>query len=103
LLAHIGEVKGQAFNLGGGPENAVSLREVLAEIATLTNSPPRLGNGAWRNGDQLYFVADTHKLQETVGWRARMGWRDGVRDLARWLRDSRADEEFAPARGRSVA
>ena len=32
----IDDVAGRAFNLGGGPDNAVSLRQLLAHIATLT-------------------------------------------------------------------
>jgi CDP-paratose 2-epimerase len=103
ILAHIDEVSGEAFNLGGGPENAISLRELLAEIEILTNRPLGLRHSDWRNGDQLYFVADTHKLREAVGWRPRMGWRDGVHDLARWLRQRGANEEPLPMRGRSVA
>ena len=33
VLASIDSISGRAFNLGGGPENAVSLRQVLHEIA----------------------------------------------------------------------
>jgi CDP-paratose 2-epimerase len=38
-----------------------------------------------RTGDQLYFVADTASLADSVGWRPSIGWRDGLRDLAEWL------------------
>jgi len=90
VLAHIDEVSGEAFNLGGGPANAVSLGEVLAEIAGMLGDELRLDHGDWRQGDQLYFVADTRKLGHAVGWRPRVGWREGVRDLTRWLADRRA-------------
>jgi CDP-paratose 2-epimerase len=103
LLSHIEDVKGQAFNLGGGPENAVSLRELLAEIAALSNHEVRLSRADWRRGDQLYFVADTRKLQKATGWRARMGWRDGVRDLARWLTEDGRVVLPLPEPGRNVA
>jgi len=89
VLAHIDALKGQAFNLGGGPENAVSLRQLLAEISGITRSELGLDFGDWRQGDQVWFVADTHKLQAATGWRPAMGWRDGVRDLADWLRTNR--------------
>ena len=103
LLDHIEDVTGQAFNLGGGPENAVSLRELLAEIAALSNHEVRLSRADWRRGDQLYFVADTRKLQKATGWRARMGWRDGVRDLARWLTEDGRVVLPLPEPGRNVA
>jgi CDP-paratose 2-epimerase len=85
VLANIDKVSGQAFNLGGGPGNAVSLRMVLAEIAELTGRAPLVTHEDWRAGDQHYFVADTGKLREALGWRPAVGWREGLRDLARWL------------------
>jgi len=85
LLAGIDQVKGQAFNLGGGPFNAVSLHAVLAEIAALTGKEVDYGKDTWRTGDQFYFVADTRRLTGAIGWHARIGWREGLRDLARWV------------------
>ena len=85
LLADIDRLTGTAFNLGGGPANAVSLHAVVAEIEAATGAAPRLTREDWRTGDQLYFVADTRRLQQAIGWQARIGWRDGLRDLATWL------------------
>jgi CDP-paratose 2-epimerase len=84
MLGAIERVSGRAFNLGGGPSNAVSLRAVLDEIAVLTGREVACSYQGWRTGDQLYFVADTRRLSEAVLWRARIGWREGLRDLAAW-------------------
>jgi CDP-paratose 2-epimerase len=84
VLGAIERVSGRAFNLGGGPSNAVSLRTVLDEIAVLTGREVACSYQGWRTGDQLYFVADTHRLSEAVLWRTRIGWREGLRDLADW-------------------
>lgn len=89
LLDRIGDVSGRAFNLGGGAANAVSLRTVLDEIAIITGTSAQTGFEPWRQGDQLYFVADTGRLQQATGWRAKMGWRDGLWHLADWLRANR--------------
>ncbi|TIV97942.1 MAG: NAD-dependent epimerase/dehydratase family protein, partial [Mesorhizobium sp.] len=85
VLARIEDLKGQAFNLGGGPRNAVSLRLLLAEIADMTGSDIAIRHDHERTGDQPYFVADTRKLQATIGWQAHVLWREGVCDLANWL------------------
>ncbi|TPI32674.1 NAD-dependent epimerase/dehydratase family protein [Mesorhizobium sp. B3-1-6] len=85
VLARIEDLKGQAFNLGGGPNNAVSLRVLLAEIAEMTGSDVALRHDRERVGDQPFFVADTRKLQAAIGWQARIPWREGVCDLASWL------------------
>jgi CDP-paratose 2-epimerase len=90
VLANIEAVRGEAFNLGGGPQNAVSVNQVLAEIEGLVGTRLTTTQGEWRRGDQLYFVADTSALERRVGWRASVGWRDGIRRLRDWLAASRA-------------
>jgi CDP-paratose 2-epimerase len=97
VLANIAKVRGRAFNLGGGPRNAVSLNTVLREIGQIVGKPLALSRDEWREGDQLYFVAETSRLSAELGWSAQVGWRDGLRDLADWLR-SRDAEIQAPAR-----
>jgi len=91
VLASIDRLKGEAFNLGGGPPNAVSLRILLDEIARIVGRNVETVPGQWRQGDQLYFVADTSRLTVATGWKARVAWRDGVRDLAEWLAANRLD------------
>ncbi|MBP2550659.1 CDP-paratose 2-epimerase [Neorhizobium galegae] len=94
--AAIAHVKGEVFNLGGGPQNCVSILAVLREIEKLTGRPLETGFGEWRAGDQLFFVADTRKLADRLGWQARMRWRSGLQHLADWLRTHRfADESSA--------
>ncbi|MDQ0457844.1 NAD-dependent epimerase/dehydratase family protein [Rhizobium paknamense] len=85
----IGRVSGRAFNLGGGAKNAVSLKSLIREMDQVTGQRAVVRHGPWRAGDQLYFVADTRLLQETTGWRAEVGWRDGVRRLHDWLVEHR--------------
>jgi CDP-paratose 2-epimerase len=85
LYDNIGKVQGGVFNLGGGPANAVSLRQVLQEIADVTGRAPVVEHDEWRTGDQLWFVADTRKLESRIGWKPRTDWREGLRNLALWL------------------
>ena len=102
VLANIKAVSGRAFNLGGGTGNAVSLKTVLDEIAALTGDRLPLSYGDWRKGDQYYFVADTRVLQSELGWRAEVGWRDGLRRLCAWLEDNRSPRT-APLPTRAIA
>ena len=85
ILENIDRLSGQAFNLGGGPTNAVSLRMVLDEIAAMTGRPVRISHADQRPGDQVFFVADSGRLAERAGWQPTIAWRDGLRDLAEWL------------------
>jgi len=95
---------GKLFNLGGGPRNAVSLVQLLAEIETLTGRPIPLETADWRTGDQRYFVADTSKLEKQLGWRANVSWPAGVLHLAQWLSSERfGGRGLVPARRRVQA
>lgn len=87
LLQRIDKVSGTAFNWGGGPANAVSLLSLIQEIGTVTGRSPRVEFASWRPGDQRWFVADTRKAEGALDLAPRTGWREGLRDLARWLEE----------------
>jgi CDP-paratose 2-epimerase len=77
---------GRAFNLGGGPGNAFSLRELLALMPDLVGTTPRTEFAGWRPGDQAWYVSDTSAFTAATGWRARVAPSDGLPRLAAWLR-----------------
>jgi CDP-paratose 2-epimerase len=85
LMDKIDCVQGRALNLGGGPENAVSLNLLLSKIARITGRELDVRRAEPRTGDQLYFVADTREIRALVGWQAHIDWRQGIKDLAEWL------------------
>jgi CDP-paratose 2-epimerase len=89
VLSRIDELQGQVFNLGGGPGNAVSLRSLLTQIARIVGREVEVSYDGWRQGDQLYFVADTRKLEAATGWRSHVRWQDGLHSLAAWLAHNR--------------
>lgn len=87
LLAeqHIGALAGQAFNIGGGPDNAISLLELLDLIGELDGARPALSFADWRTGDQPYYVSDTTRFQAATGWQPAIDSRTGIRRLHTWL------------------
>ena len=93
----IDEVRGRAFNLGGGPMNAISLRQLIDYIQELVGRRVELSFHDWRAGDQRYFVADADALRQALHLPAPMNWRAGVADLAEWLRSQGAGERLSRA------
>ncbi|SFR78756.1 SDR family NAD(P)-dependent oxidoreductase [Sphingomonas jatrophae] len=94
----IDTVSGRAFNLGGGPDNAVSLRALIAYMGDLLGRPVDLQFDDWRAGDQRYFVADTRSAESALGLAPKRSWRDGVAALADWLAEARGlERRFATA------
>jgi CDP-paratose 2-epimerase len=82
-------VRGRAFNLGGGPQNAISLKQLLLHIEALTGRPVQTTFSDWRAGDQRYYVSDTRLAARELGLAAATPWRTGVAALCRWLEDER--------------
>jgi len=83
-------IAGRAFNLGGGPANAVSLRQVVAEIEAVLRRRVQLDFADWRPGDQRWFVCDTGAAAAALGLARPLGWRAGLARLAAWFRGERS-------------
>ncbi len=94
----IDAVSGQAFNLGGGAENAVTLLGAIAEMEAITGRRAQLGFHDWRPGDQRWFVADAGRAQAALGLGRPLGWRAGLRRLAESL-PALAEPELAAGGG----
>ncbi|HVL66487.1 MAG TPA: NAD-dependent epimerase/dehydratase family protein [Vicinamibacterales bacterium] len=90
LRAHeqIDVTGGQAYNIGGGPGNTVSLLELLDLIAGLIGHQPAFDVEPWRPADQRYYVSNTAKFEQATGWQPRTNVRDGLRQLLDWLVES---------------
>jgi CDP-paratose 2-epimerase len=82
---HLPEIAGEAFNIGGGLRNSVSLHELLREITALKGSPAQTIYGAWRVGDQRWYVSDTGKFERATKWRPQTCFKRGLRQLHTWI------------------
>jgi CDP-paratose 2-epimerase len=85
----IDRVKGQVFNLGGGPDNAVSLHLLLDHIGKTLGNRVQVETSDWRPGDQRWFVADTRAVDAALDLPKKLDWRTGVARLADWLAEQR--------------
>ena len=79
------EFAGQAFNIGGGRRNAVSLRDVIDILSDVRGCAPVLRHEQWRSGDQRYYVSDIGRFQAASGWRPTVSPRQGIEALHAWL------------------
>lgn len=85
-LEHIEDTQAKAFNVGGGPCNAVSVGEVADELRALADAEAPIQHSAWRRGDQRYYVSNVTRLSEATGWSPEVGVREGLSRLYEWLR-----------------
>ena len=89
-VARIDEVKGEVYNIGGGPENVIS---VWAEFGPLLEKfighSIEIARGDWRPGDQRVFYADVRKAEEELGWKPRINVNQGIEMLHQWVAENR--------------
>ena len=84
-IDRIDDVKGEVFNLGGGPGNTLSLLELVAMLEAHFGRSLAPGFADWRPGDQPVFVADIRKAATRLDWSPRVGTREGVARLLAWI------------------
>jgi CDP-paratose 2-epimerase len=79
------EFAGRAFNIGGGPDNAVSLLEVITLLGQVRGQAPPVRHESWRPGDQRWYVSDTRRFCAATGWTPEVRPRAGIEKLHDWL------------------
>ncbi len=79
------QLAGKAFNIGGGPSNVISLRDLLDRLEAMLGRQPAFALEDWRTGDQRYYVSDFRRFRELTGWTPRVAPAEGIERLYRWL------------------
>jgi CDP-paratose 2-epimerase len=85
---NIDRLAGQAFNIGGGPQNTISLRELLELSRRLHGTAPTVRFAPWRAADQRYYVSNTAAFRAATGWHPRVSVEEGVGRLYRELSEA---------------
>lgn len=86
---HRAKASGQAFNIGGGPGNTMSLRELVGQLEQTIGKTIPLKWSAWRPGDQPVFVCNVSKAEKLLGWRPSTAAPAGVNELFDWAQSNR--------------
>lgn len=85
-IQRIDKFRGEVFNLGGGSENAISLREatrMMQEVSSrstaITEKPEA------RKGDIALYWTDNRKAHGQLGWKPRTDLRTGITRIFEWI------------------
>jgi CDP-paratose 2-epimerase len=81
---HIDAARGQAFNIGGGMENSMSLLELLLHLEKRLGIKLKYMHLPWRQSDQKFFVADNSKAERLIEWVPKMSKEQGIQDTIAW-------------------
>ena len=80
---------GEVYNVGGGPDNVMSLRDLLAHLERRLGRPVPYALADWRPGDQRVFISDITKAKRDFGWAPRVEWANGLDTLYEWVSANR--------------
>lgn len=84
-VTNIEQVKGEAFNIGGGIANSLSLLELFSMLEERLGIKLEYKRQAVRESDQRVFVAKIEKAKQLLLWTPEVSVYDGVSRMIDWL------------------
>lgn len=84
-LENITTARGQAFNIGGGMANSLSLLELFSLLEEITGAKLTYTKLPPRSSDQKVFVADLLKARTLLHWTPQVSAKDGIIRMLDWV------------------
>lgn len=85
-VKHIDKTRGQAFNIGGGVSNSLSLLELFEILEEELDVKLRYTQLPWRQSDQKVFISDIRKAERLFDWTPVVSHREGVCKMIDWVK-----------------
>jgi CDP-paratose 2-epimerase len=90
IVKNIERAAGQVYNIGGGPDNTISIwREFGPLLEGLLGQPIPVNYQTWRPGDQPVYISDIRKAERDLGWRPRVSVAQGTACLYHWIANNK--------------
>lgn len=77
-------VRGEVFNIGGGVQFSLAVREIFPMLERLLGRSIPIAHGPWRTGDQPVYISDIAKAKEKLAWEPKIAPEAGVKTLFDW-------------------
>jgi len=89
-IEKINDAKGQAYNIGGGTRNVMSIWAEFGPILEkLLGRKIEVARDEWRPGDQRVFYADFRKAKRELGWEPKIDLEEGMELLFDWIKSNK--------------
>jgi len=82
---NIEKTKGNAFNIGGGIKNSLSLLELFALLEENLKIKMIYKQLPFRDSDQLVFVANNSKSDRIFNWNPATSINEGISKMTKWM------------------
>jgi len=81
---------GKIYNIGGGPDNKMSLLELISFLEKFLDKKIKYSFSDWRPGDQPVFVSNIEKARQDLSWQPKINVETGVKKLSDWVNENRS-------------
>jgi CDP-paratose 2-epimerase len=87
VSANIDNLKGQAFNIGGGFKNSLSLLELFSFLENTLDIKMEYIKNPGRISDQKIFIANNAKINKFLGWQPLVNRTEGITRFINWMKN----------------
>ena len=87
IVEHFDAYQGRTYDVGGGPDNELSLLDLLHAWERDVGARPNVVHGERLPGDLQRVVTDNAAISGVRGWKPTTSWLDGVRQTLAWIGD----------------
>lgn len=88
-IKNINKTRGQAYNIGGGQDNTVSLLELIKFLEETTGKKVNYTFAPWRPADQKVYYTNITKAKTDFGWKPNVNKKEGIQRLCTWISENR--------------
>jgi len=87
-ISNIEDSAGEIFNIGGGPDNTISVwKEFGPILEKLIGEKVPIQLNDWRAGDQKVYISDIRKARNALNWSPKVNIRTGIQKLYEWVNE----------------
>lgn len=89
-ISDIDKFNGGVFNIGGGLENSVSLKELTAICEKVTGNKITIESVAEnRPVDLKLYITNCEKIKKMTGWNPKKNAEETIRDISNWIEENK--------------
>lgn len=81
---------GSVFNVGGGIENTISVREAISILETKNKSFTSISVHPERRADQAIYISDITKVTKAFNWKPTITIEQGYTLILNWVKENRS-------------
>ncbi|PIR21595.1 MAG: CDP-paratose 2-epimerase [Deltaproteobacteria bacterium CG11_big_fil_rev_8_21_14_0_20_47_16] len=85
LMKKATTLSGEIFNIGGGIDNSLSIRELISYLEKTLGCKADSYHIDARKGDQPFYVSNIQKAQDKLEWVPKVDKWDGVNKMIEWV------------------